>query len=183
MDERIVAFRVGVMVLATMLLAAILALLFGDVPSLLQRPYTVNVKFTDAPGVGEATPVRKRGILIGRVTQRRFHRRRPGAGDRAIDGNRRLHRNEICYVRTSLLGDAMLQFQPAEGQAVPKDPIKPGETIQGAAARDALQVIRNLEPRLDEMMKSVTTTSDELGTRGPASFRRCWIPMKGSSIA
>jgi phospholipid/cholesterol/gamma-HCH transport system substrate-binding protein len=61
MDERIVAFRVGVMVLATMLLAAILTLLFGDVPSLMQGTYTVHIKFKDAPGVGEGTPVRKSG--------------------------------------------------------------------------------------------------------------------------
>jgi phospholipid/cholesterol/gamma-HCH transport system substrate-binding protein len=57
----------------------------------------------------------------------------------------------------------MVQFEPVDDPTLPKDPIRPGEVIQGAAARDTLQMIRNLEPRLDEMMKSVTTTSDELG--------------------
>ncbi len=164
MDERIVAFRVGVMVLATLLLAAILTLLFGDVPSLMQGTYIIHIKFPDAAGVGESTPVRKSGILIGRVTDVDFADDGQVVVSAAIDGNRRLQHNEVCFVRTTLLGDAMLQFQPAEEQPnLPKDPIKPGETIQGAASRDVLQTLKNLEPQLNEMMRSVTKTSNELG--------------------
>ena len=164
MNERIVAFRVGVMVLATLLLAGILALLFGDIPALMQGSYTIHIKFKDAPGVGEATPVRKSGILIGRVTEVDFADDGQVMVTAAIDGNRRLFHNEVCFVRTSLLGDAMLQFQPVEEEPVrPKDPIRPGETIQGSTSPDALQVIRDLQPALNEMVKSVTTTSDELG--------------------
>ncbi len=133
-------------------------------PTLLQGSYTVHIKFKDAPGVGESTPVRKSGILIGRVTHVDFtddqqvlvtvvHRRQSSA----------CIATRFRFVRTTLLGDAMVQFEPAEDQTLPKDPIQPGDTIQGATARDPLQVIRNLEPRLDDMMKSVTTTSDELG--------------------
>src|SRR5689334_4742946 len=99
MDERIVAFRVGVMVLATMLLAAILTLLFGDIPSLTQGTYTIHIKFKDAPGVGEATPVRKSGILIGRVTHVDFADDGQVLVSAAIEGNRPLQRNEVCYVR------------------------------------------------------------------------------------
>jgi phospholipid/cholesterol/gamma-HCH transport system substrate-binding protein len=163
MDERIVRFRVGVMVLATLIITGILTLLFGDLPALLQGTYTVHLKFRDAPGVGESTPVRKSGILIGRVTHVDFTDDQQVLVTVSIDGNRPLQHNEVPYVRTSLLGDAMVQFEPQDAPELPKDPIRPGETIQGATARDPLQVLRNLEPRLDEMMKSVTTTSDELG--------------------
>lgn len=166
MDERIVAFRVGVMVLATILLAAILTLLFGDIPTL-HGTYTIYIKFKDAPGVGEATPIRKMGIQIGRVSHVDFTDDNQVLVTAKIEGNRQLERNDVCYVRTSLLGDAMLQFQPGEDKAAAapagKTPIKPGETIQGETSRDALQVIRNLEPQLSEMMQSVTKTSDELG--------------------
>jgi phospholipid/cholesterol/gamma-HCH transport system substrate-binding protein len=161
MDERLVRFRVGVMVLATLIITGILTLLFGDLPTLLQGTYTLHIKFKDAPGVGEATPVRKSGILIGRVTDVGFTDDQQVLVTVSIDGNRPLQRNEVPFVRTTLLGDAMVQFEPADD--LPKDPIRPGETIQGATARDPLQVLRNLEPRLDEMMRSVTTTSDELG--------------------
>lgn len=170
MDERIVAFRVGVTVLSTILMAAILTLAFGDIPSLTHGSYTIYIKFKDAPGVGEDTPIRKSGILIGRVTHLDFADDGQVLVTAAIEGNRKLDRNEVCFVRTSLLGDAMLQFQPGDATAQtpgepapPKVPIKPGETIQGETSRDALQVLRNLEPQLSEMMRSVTKTSDELG--------------------
>ena len=163
MDERIVRFRVGVMVLATLLITAILVLLFGELPSLLRGSYVVHIKFKDAPGVGEATPVRKSGILIGRVTRVDFAEDGDVIVTAAIDGDRQLQRNEVPRIHTSLLGDAMVQFVPVEDETVPKDTIKPGETIQGATVSDPLQVLRNLEPQLNEMMRSVTRTSNELG--------------------
>ncbi|HEY2881469.1 MAG TPA: MlaD family protein, partial [Pirellulales bacterium] len=69
MDDRIMQFRVGVVVLAVSLIAGFLTLLFGHFPkSLVNKTYTVYVEFTQAPGVAPDTPVRKNGILIGRVT-------------------------------------------------------------------------------------------------------------------
>src|SRR5437879_117354 len=129
MDEHIKSFRVGVVVLATMLLAGILAVRFGDLPSIVQETYTIQVKFKDAPGVAEATPVRKRGIRIGRLTHVDFDKDEQVVITAAIDANRRLQHNEVPYVRTTLLGDSMLQFEPVDDPVLPKDPIKPGETI------------------------------------------------------
>ena len=60
-------FRVGVMILATILIAAILVLLFMGSSPLLHGTYTIYIKFNDAPGVTRDTPVRKAGIRIGRV--------------------------------------------------------------------------------------------------------------------
>ena len=67
MDERVVQFRVGVVVLATVIIMGILILLFGEARTLVQGHYTVNVKLPRAPGIAVDTPVRKSGILIGRV--------------------------------------------------------------------------------------------------------------------
>ncbi len=73
MDERVIKFRVGVMVLATLFIAGILMLAV--------RRYAgrwcatcipIYMHFDDAPGVTEGTPVRKSGILIGRVRTVRF---------------------------------------------------------------------------------------------------------------
>ena len=50
MDERVVKFRVGVMVLSTLIIAGILILLFGDARSLVRGSYTMYIHFTDAPG-------------------------------------------------------------------------------------------------------------------------------------
>ena len=67
MNDRVMQFRVGVVVLATAIITGILIVLFGDLPSLVQATYPLKMSFTDARGVADGTPVRKNGILVGRV--------------------------------------------------------------------------------------------------------------------
>ena len=111
MDERVVKFRVGVMVLSTMIIAGILVLLFGDARSLVRGSYTIYIHFTDAPGVTEGTPVRKSGILIGRVHKVEFAKQGGVIVEAKIDGNVKLYRNEVPQVTGSLLGgDVVIQF-------------------------------------------------------------------------
>ena len=69
MNERVMQFRVGVVVLATAIIAGILIVLFGDLPSLVQATYPLRMSFSDARGVADGTPVRKNGILVGRVSK------------------------------------------------------------------------------------------------------------------
>lgn len=110
MDERVVKFRVGVMVISTMFLAGILVLLFGDFRSL-ARGYTIYMHFTDAPGVTDGTPVRKSGILIGRVTKVSFAEHGGVIVEAEIYRNVKLYRSEIPQVTGSLLGgDVVIQF-------------------------------------------------------------------------
>lgn len=163
MDERIVKFRVGVMVLATLLITATLVLLFADPSTLLRGTYVVNIRFEDAPGVGESTPIRNRGIHIGRVTKVDFDENGDVLVTAAIDSNRVLRHDEVPRIRTSLLGDSMIQFVKAEDDTLPKAPIKPGETIEGVTVSDPLKMLSTLEPQLNDMIRSVTRTSNELG--------------------
>jgi phospholipid/cholesterol/gamma-HCH transport system substrate-binding protein len=163
MDERIVKFRVGVMVLATLLITATLVLLFADPSTILRGSYVVHIRFQDAPGIGESTPVRNRGIHVGRVTKVDFDEHGDVLVSVAIDANRTLRHDEVPRIRTSLLGDSMIQFVKAEDETLPKVPIKPGETIEGATVSDPLKLLSNLEPQLNEMIRSVTRTSNELG--------------------
>ena len=61
----------------------------------------------------QGSPVRKSGVLIGRVTDIDFAQ----SGVRLtleIDAEVTLRHNEVCEIRTSLLGDAELHFVPAE---------------------------------------------------------------------
>src|SRR5438477_12802756 len=110
MDERVVKFRVGVMVLATLMIAGIMMLVFGNAPSLVQGTYTLFVKFPQAPGVTQETPVRKSGILIGRVYAVQFE---PDGGVRVtlhINASVQLRVDETCVISTTILGDSVLQF-------------------------------------------------------------------------
>src|SRR5688500_10818822 len=72
MDQRIAQFRVGVMVLATLCITVILVLLFGQMPTMMNKNYTVVIHCLNAPGVTADTPVLKSGIPIGRVSNVAF---------------------------------------------------------------------------------------------------------------
>ncbi|MEM8733496.1 MAG: MlaD family protein, partial [Planctomycetota bacterium] len=67
MDEQGYKFGVGVLVIASLVIAIILVLFFGAAPNLFAKRYTVTIEFESAPGVTTDTPVRKSGVQIGRV--------------------------------------------------------------------------------------------------------------------
>jgi phospholipid/cholesterol/gamma-HCH transport system substrate-binding protein len=111
MDERVIKFRVGVMVVAVVMIAGILVLLFGDAGSVVRSTYTIHMHFDDAPGVSEGTPVRKSGILIGRVTKVEFADQGGVNVTAHINGKVKLYRSEVPQISGSLLGgDVVIQF-------------------------------------------------------------------------
>ena len=112
MDSQVLKFRVGVTMLAALVLLVVLTVLFGDF-SFWHRTYEIHVKMPDATGVQRGTPVRKSGLLIGRVSQMKL------VDDGVlltlrIDQSVTLSHNETCTLRNSLLGDAELAFVPRE---------------------------------------------------------------------
>jgi phospholipid/cholesterol/gamma-HCH transport system substrate-binding protein len=141
MNDRVMQFRVGLMVVATLLIAGILMAMFGEMPSLVRGTYTIRVWFPEAPGVSVDTPVRKSGILIGRVTEVIFadeitdQQEAQGIMDlqgitdysqfaqgvvitAEIHQNKRIYLNEICRVKTSFMGDSVIEIVPG-ARAVP----------------------------------------------------------------
>ncbi len=136
MDERIIQFRVGVMVFATILITLILVFMFGDFHQIIHGTYEVRVWLREAPGVAVDTPVRKSGILIGRVTQVDFAQDVSGAEEirqrlglsadefergvvitMSIQADKRIFDSEVVRVHTSLLGDAVVQIVRADEPA------------------------------------------------------------------
>jgi phospholipid/cholesterol/gamma-HCH transport system substrate-binding protein len=112
MNERVMKFRIGVMVLGTGLAAAVLVLTFGGLSSPFQRTYTLYVKLPSASGLSAGAPVRKSGIRIGEVSKIEL-----AADDQVLitlrlNANYRIGPDETCWLRTSLLGDAWLEFEP-----------------------------------------------------------------------
>src|SRR5712692_10824933 len=69
MNDRAMRFRIGIFVLAALLLLAVLVTLFGSFPSLFKRHTEYTVKFQDAPGIAQGTPVRRSGVRIGEVSR------------------------------------------------------------------------------------------------------------------
>ena len=116
MDDRKLQFRVGVMVFATGLIAAILILLLGERPASFRETYPLYITFPDAPSVTQDTPVRNSGILIGRVSDVELLREGGVHVTVGIYQDVSLPANDVCQVKSSLLGDAEVRFLLPPGQ-------------------------------------------------------------------
>src|SRR5437588_506211 len=67
MNEQAIRFRFGIFVLASLILMAVLIILFGGFPSYFKRTNTYTIIFDNAQGVAPGTPVRRSGVRIGEV--------------------------------------------------------------------------------------------------------------------
>ncbi len=174
MNERIMQFRVGVMILATILIAAILVLLFMGTSPLLHGTYTIYVKFNEAPGVTRDTPVRKDGIRIGRVSNVQFADDDTGVLVTAeIDRDRRLYSNEQCKATSSLLmGDAILEFVRNPNVQGERTPIENGAVLQGQRAADLTGSIAGMQCRRPKPWTPSTR---------PAAISTAWRPASTGS--
>jgi phospholipid/cholesterol/gamma-HCH transport system substrate-binding protein len=113
MNERTMAFRVGVAVLSAVLIAAVLVFTLSGMPSLLEKTYTLNVKFPSAEGLTVGAPVKKSGIRIGEVIGIALAPDDQVLVTLRISRKYTIHRDEVCQLRSSLLGDGWVEFVPA----------------------------------------------------------------------
>jgi phospholipid/cholesterol/gamma-HCH transport system substrate-binding protein len=163
MDERVVQFRVGVTVLAALIITGILVLLFGELPSVVRGSYSIYVEFPSAPGVAQDTPIRKSGILIGRVTKVAFAPNSDVLVTASIDGGVELFRDEAVRINATLLGDTKLEFVPGSRQPTSRVPIKKGDLLAGTVAVDPLQAFANIEGNLSRAADSLAMAGEEVG--------------------
>jgi len=162
MDERTVQFRVGVMVLATIIILGILLLLFGDLPSLVKGTRSVKFEFAQAPGVTPDTPVRVNGVLIGRVQSVELDERVGVLVVARIEEKYTLKKTQMGRIGGSLLGDAVIEIV-ADPESRNTAVVEDGDTLRGVVAKDPFQAITNLEQDVSLALKSITKTSDDLG--------------------
>lgn len=114
MDERVLQFRVGVVVVASAIITVILVMLFGAWPSVWEGRYEIHVTFPEAPGITVDAPVRKSGVLIGRVSNVKLQDEGGVLVSMRIFDQFKLRRHETCRIGTgSLLGDAVVEFVPS----------------------------------------------------------------------
>jgi len=162
MDERVVQFRVGVMVLASFIIAGILVVLFGSLPNITTPKKTVFIVFPQALGVSRETPVRKSGVLVGRVSEVEL----TDSGvlvTAEIIARDKVYTNDMFQVTNSLLGgDAVIQVIGSNDK-VPRRVVENDDRLAGISTPDPLQAFGNLEGTLAETVKSVSATSDEIG--------------------
>ena len=163
MNESIVKFRVGVTVIATMFALGTLMLVLGGLPAGIQGKYVLYIDFKEAPGVAQDTPVRKSGILIGRVARVKL---KPDGGVQVtarISKDFQIGTDETCRINLSVLNDAEIQFVKTTDRP-PAEYLGNGDFIKGTVAKNPLAVIGNLEGDLGNAITSVEAAGKQLGT-------------------
>jgi phospholipid/cholesterol/gamma-HCH transport system substrate-binding protein len=168
MDERVLQFRIGVVVVASAIIAVILVMLFGAWPSVWEKRYEIHVKFPEAPGISVDTPVRKSGVLIGRVSNVKLQDEGGVLVSMRIFDQFKLRRSETCRIGTgSLLGDAVVEFVPS-GKDERKDRtagelLADGEYMSdGVVAGNPLRALVNLEGSVSSAFRSLEGAGKEV---------------------
>jgi phospholipid/cholesterol/gamma-HCH transport system substrate-binding protein len=162
MNERTKQFRVGVLVFGTLLLASMLIMWNSDFESLpFQGKYQVKMLVDQAPGVAPGTPVRRRGIPIGRVAEVE------DADDGAlltldIDDGKVIKTNEVGRIRASMMGDAIIEFVPGAAKvgAQPIDAQK--VVVKGQYDPSPMDLMANLQGDLKQTIVSLGEAGEEV---------------------
>ncbi len=171
MNERQMQFRVGVVVFATMIIGGLLATLSGPLPSGWlpwgRHTYEVGIKVDKAPGVDQNTPVRKNGILIGRVKS--IEEQPDGILLRAeINANRPLYAEYEPHIRTTVIGDATIDFEfdfKHKRLAADAQPVADGFVFNGIADEspfDAIAKFGSLKEDFSDAAKSLDQAGKEV---------------------
>ncbi len=162
MDDRVMKFRVGVVMIATVLITGILVVAFSNLTTIVRGTYPLFVRFQDAPGIAEGTPVRKNGILIGRVHETEFAEGGGVIVTLKIQDKVKLKQNETARIKSSLLGDAVIEFVSPPEESKTAKSIEPGEYIDGTVLGNPLESFGDLQGELGTTARSLTGAGDEI---------------------
>jgi ABC-type transporter Mla subunit MlaD len=137
MNEQTVRFRLGIFVLASLILLGVLIILFGGTPTALQVFDRYTIIFDSAAGISAGTPVRKSGVKIGEVESVRLDDETGKVYVTIrIEQKYKIHKTEQATVVQPPLGDTTIDFVP-----VPPSTAQPKGPGPGAAAPAQLQLV------------------------------------------
>lgn len=161
MNERTKQFRVGVVVFATIVISSILILWNSDFSALPFRgKYQVKMLVDQAPGVAPDTPVRRRGLPIGRVDS--VEDTDEGALITLnIDDEKQIKTNEIGRIQSSLVGDAIIEFVP-NTSPIGATPVQPGAQINGMYAPNPMDLMADMQGDLKQTIVSLGEAGQEV---------------------
>lgn len=188
MDEQGYRFGVGVLVVASLVIAVILILFFGAAPNFFVQRYTVTIRFQAAPGVASDTPVRKNGVQIGRVKSVQLLDEEGVDLTLELDGKYKVRARELPQIgKGSLItGDAVVEFVPPTQESLiarfdgtggsPRDaildenemliaatPIKDGDFFRGGrVAPDPLDALLNMQEGMGTTLSAIETAGNQV---------------------
>lgn len=112
MDENRMRFGVGVLVVSAIAVGALLTLMFGAAPRVLNDDYTLSVVFPSSEGVNPDSPVVRDGVKIGRVEDIRLLEEGGVLMTLALDRDQKLTHRYVPKIGAGnfVTGDAKLEF-------------------------------------------------------------------------
>jgi phospholipid/cholesterol/gamma-HCH transport system substrate-binding protein len=159
MNEKVLRFRVGVLVMIAILILIILIVLNSDGWG---RNYTAYIKPQSAPGVTVGTPIRKNGIRIGRVSSVRTEDDHVVLG-LSIKEKEKVYTNEVVSIGAeSFLGDAGLEVLPLpkeeRGNMISQNDVMTRVSVK-RNPMEIVDVALNLEDDISQTLEAIRTAS------------------------
>jgi phospholipid/cholesterol/gamma-HCH transport system substrate-binding protein len=174
MTEQALRFRVGLFVLATLLLLAVLITLFGGVPTFLRRHDRYTVIFDDAPGVAQGTPVRRSGVRIGEVSSVQLDDATATVHvGLIIEKPHLVYRGDkVTLVYGLLSGDTNIDLVIARKDGVPVDltPLEPNSVLIGASHTPIAALLNqaaDMVPTAQESLNQIRATLQRIEKMTP----------------
>lgn len=175
MNDQAIRFRLGVFVLSTLLLLAVLITLFGGMPTFFKKTKQFSIVFNNATGLAPGSPVKKSGVKIGEVrTVKLDDETGKVIVGIDIEADYNIHKSDHPTLMSNLLGsDSYIAFLPPEDEKkvdntieppgailVGTMPTDPGQVLQKTSdlipgAQDALVEIRKVFAKIDKMAPSM----------------------------
>ncbi len=188
MDEQGYRFGVGVLVVASLVIAVILILFFGAAPNFFVERYNVTIRFEAAPGVASDTPVRKNGVQIGRVKSVQLLDEDGVDLTLELDSKFKVLARELPRIGTGsiITGDAVVEFVPPTQESliarfdgtggsprdgmldenemlVAKTPIKDADFFRGGrVAADPLDALMNMQEGFGTTLAAIETAGNQV---------------------
>jgi ABC-type transporter Mla subunit MlaD len=172
MSERNLRIRLGIFVVATLVLLGTLIVLFGSLPPLFRSTNQFTVDFDDAPGISQGSPVRRSGVRIGEVIDVTLddddNKVRVTI---AVERKYNIRKSEVPTLVTGILGnDASIDFIPVSlraGEQPDRSIIPPGSEIAGVRQATVNQlitrasdVVPTTQDLLNDMRRSMKRVED-----------------------
>jgi phospholipid/cholesterol/gamma-HCH transport system substrate-binding protein len=155
MQDSALKFRIGVFVLATLVLLAVLVTMFSGLPGLFTVHNRYTVVLPNAAGVGAGTPVRRSGVRIGEVESIQLDNESGNVKvGLLIERKYALRKNEVAVLNRGLLGDTTIDFvtnPPPKGQAPDLSLVEPGSEIQGVAQLQPTDLLPSTQEAIREL--------------------------------
>ncbi len=162
MNEQAIRFRFGIFVLASLILLAVLTILFGGFPNYFKRVKTYTIVFTNAPGIAPGTPVKRSGVRIGEVrTVELDNDSGKVKVDIRVDEQYSLRQADRPTLIQGLIGgDAAIAFLPPDDPKKAADPTPwpDGAVMEGVSPADPGTLVQ----QTTDLVKPAKETLEEI---------------------